>query len=59
MRDQLNETSKLNTINFSNQDEHDHLRVENNKYKEELKILESRYTVLNREVNRLKKENSE
>lgn len=59
MRDQLNETSKLNTMNFRDQDDQDGLRNENSKLREELKLIETRFEVFNRELARLKKENSE
>mmetsp|Transcript_43971 Transcript_43971/g.96072 ORF Transcript_43971/g.96072 Transcript_43971/m.96072 type:complete len:325 (+) Transcript_43971:201-1175(+) len=42
MRDQLNETSRLNTINFTNQDDVEGLRNENSKLREDLKLLETR-----------------
>lgn len=59
MRDQLNETSKINTINFTQQDDYDTLRNENSKLREELKLIETRFEVFNREMNRIKRENQE
>lgn len=57
MRDQLNETSKINTMHFINPEEFDNFRNENSRLKEELKLIETRFEVFNNEMQRLKKEN--
>jgi len=59
VRDQHNETSKMHTLHFSSQEDTDSLRNENSRLKEELKLLETRFEVFNRELARLKKENQE
>lgn len=59
MRDHLNETSRMNTMNFTHQDDSDNLRNENSRLREELKLIETKFEVFNRELSRLKKENSE
>lgn len=59
MRDQLNETSKMHTINFNHQDNVEMLSSENSRLREDLKLVETRFEVFNRELLRLKKENQE
>lgn len=59
VRDRLNETSKMNTLHFNSQDDTDQLRNDNSRLREELKLIETRFEVFNREMARLKKENQE
>jgi len=59
VRDRLNETSKMQNLHFNSNDDTEQLRNDNSRLREELKLIETRFEVFNREMARLKKENQE